>query len=56
MDFGAGHVASLQDARWTSQATDRRPMDGSRPRGRPWKRWKDEVDDFWRSVTWKQNA
>ena len=30
-----GHIARLQDSRWTSQVTDWRPMDGSRPRGRP---------------------
>ena len=28
-----GHIARLQDNRWTSQVTDWRPMDGSRPRG-----------------------
>ena len=52
----AGYVALIQDNRWTSQATDWRPMDGSRSRGRPSKRWRDEIDDFWRSVTWKRNA
>ena len=31
-------------------------MDGSGPRGRPLNRWRDEIDAFWRSVTWKQNA
>ena len=35
----AGHISRLQDDRWTSQVTDWRPMDGSRPRGRPLKRW-----------------
>ena len=44
----AGHIA--RHLRWTSQVTDWRPMDGSRPRGRPWKRWRDEIDDSWRSV------
>ena len=52
----AGHIARIQDNRWTSQVTDWRPMDDSRPRGRPSKRWRDEIDDFWRSVTWKGNA
>ena len=31
-------------------------MDISRPRSRPSKRWRDEIDDFWRSVLWKQSA
>ena len=51
-----GHVARLQDNRWTSKVTDWRPMDGSRPRGRPSKRWRDKMDDFWRSAKWKQKA
>ena len=42
----AGHIARLQDNRWTCQVTDWRPMDGSQPRGRPSKRWRAEVDDF----------
>ena len=50
------HLARFQDNRWTYQVTDWRPMDGSRPRGRPSKGWKDEIDDFLRSVTWKQNT
>ena len=29
------HEAHLQDHRWTLQVPDWRPMDGSRPRGRP---------------------
>ena len=29
------HIARIQDNRWTSQVTDWRPMDGSRPRSRP---------------------
>ena len=52
----AGHIARLQGNRWTCQVTDWRPMAGSRQRGRPSKRWSDEIDAFWRSVTWKQNA
>ena len=52
----AGHIVRIQDNRWTSQVTDWIPMDGSRPRGRPSKRWRDEIDDFWKSDTWKQNA
>ena len=52
----AGHIACIQDNRWTCQVTHWRPKDGRRSRGKPSKRWRDEVDDLWRSVTWKQNA
>ena len=52
----AGHIARFQGNTWTSKVRDWRPMDDSRPRGRPSKRQRDEIDDFWRSVTWKQNA
>ena len=31
-------------------------MDGSQLGGRPLERWRDEINDSWRSVTWKQNA
>ena len=31
-------------------------MDCNRPRGRPSKRWRYEIEAFWESVTWKQNA
>ena len=41
-----GHVARLQDDRWECQVRVWRPMDGSRPRGKPSKRWRDEIDDF----------
>ena len=52
----AGHVARMRDDRWTSNITDWRPMDGKRPRGRPLKRWRDEIDAFWKSVAWRANA
>ena len=52
----AGHVARLQDNRWTSQVTDWRHLGGSRAKGRPSKRCRDGINDFWRPVTWKQKA
>ena len=52
----AGHIARLQDHIWTSQVTEWGPMDGSRTTDRLWKRRRDEIDDLWRSVTWKRNA
>ena len=52
----ASHIARIKDNRWTSQVSGWRPMDGSRSTGRPSNRWRDEINDFWRCVTWKQNA
>ena len=49
----ASHIARLQRNRWTSQVTDWRPMNGSRPRGRPSKKCMKKPDAFWRSVAWK---
>ena len=43
----AGHIASIQDNRWTSQVTDWRFIDGSLPRGRPLKGWLNEIDAVW---------
>ena len=52
----AGHVARMKDKRWTVEITDWRPMDGKRGRGRPRKRWRDEIDWYWGSVAWKEKA
>ena len=52
----AGHISRMQDNRWTAQLTDWRPRDGKRGRGRPSKRWRDELDSYWRSVAWKGHA
>ena len=52
----AGHVSRMTDNRWTARLTDWRPMDGKRSRGRPLKRWRDELDHYWNSVTWKRKA
>ncbi len=40
----AGHVARLQDNRWTTRATSWVPRGWSRPRGRPKLRWRDDLD------------
>ena len=52
----AGHVSRMTDDRWTVRLTDWRPMDGKRPRGRPMKRWRDQLDSYWKSVSWKSKA
>jgi hypothetical protein len=52
----AGHVSRMSDNRWTILLTDWRPRDGHRKRGRPSKRWRDELDHYWRTVAWKRYA
>ena len=52
----AGHVARMKDRRWTVEITDWRPMDGKRGKGRPKKRWRDEMDSYWGTVAWKEKA
>ena len=46
----AGQVVYRQDNRYACPVTDWTPMDGSRPRGRPLKNWRDEIDALW---SWK---
>ena len=52
-----GHVARLQDNRWTIRGTDWLPREWIRPRGRPKIRWWDDLvynprplDPKWRAV------
>ena len=52
----AGHVSRMSDGRWTIAVTDWSPRDGKRKRGRPMKRWRDELDSHWKSVTWRRDA
>ena len=39
----AGHVARMQDNRWTIRTTEWQVRKGRRPRGRPKMRWKDDI-------------
>ena len=52
----AGHISRAKDNRWTTQVTDWHPRDGKRSRGRPSKRWRDDLDKYWTSVAWKGHA
>ncbi|NNK28772.1 MAG: reverse transcriptase family protein, partial [Flavobacteriaceae bacterium] len=53
----AGHVARMQDNRWTRKATDWTPYNGRRPRGRPRTAWEDDIRTFWQSsATWRRSA
>ena len=42
----AGHVCRMHPDRWASQATKWVPHDGWRRRGRPRRRWRDDLDAF----------
>jgi hypothetical protein len=39
----AGHVARMEDERWTKRALDCRPYEKKRPAGRPPERWDDDI-------------
>lgn len=51
----AGHVARLQDQRWTKSITTWKGPAGKRKRGRPHKRWEDEIKEIAGS-RWIQTA
>ena len=51
----AGEVARKEDGRWSRRVTDWTPRDGKRGRGRPDRRWRDEIERF-AGVTWHRLA
>ena len=51
----AGHLARMQDNRWTIRTTERQVRKGRRPRGRPKMRWKDDIMK-WQGATWTRTA
>ena len=51
----AGHVAWMNDNRWTKRLTDWHPYNEKRSRKRPDTRWKDEIEKF-AGVTWQRLA
>ena len=51
----AGHVARIRDDRWTSKILSWYPRDKRRPRGRPPRRWKDEING-WIGGLWSRAA
>ena len=42
----AGHVARRTDGRWTIAVTEWTPRTGKRSQGRPYKRWRDDIDNL----------
>ena len=52
----AGHVSRMRDNRWTIRMTEWTPRNGKRSRGRPNRRWRDELDEYWKTSTWGREA
>ena len=50
----AGHVRRMHQDQWTRVITQWMPEDGRRCRGRPRKRWRDDLDAFMRD--WPEKA
>ena len=42
----AGHIIRRSDERWTKRLTEWCPRNGTRTRGRPKKRWSDDLENF----------
>ena len=51
----AGHVARINDNRWTKQVTEWIPIDKKRKRARPKTRWVDDITKFL-GKTWMRSA
>ena len=51
----AGHIARLEDNRWTKRCTEWQPRRGKRSRGRPSRRWQDDITEK-EGTTWIRKA
>ena len=51
----AGHIARLKDNRWTKRCTEWQPRRGKRSRGRPSRRWQDDITEK-EGTTWIKKA
>ena len=51
----AGHIARLKDNRWTRRCTEWQPRRGKRSRGRPSRRWQDDIREK-EGTTWIRKA
>ena len=52
----AGHVSRIRDTRRTLRITTWKPYERKRPKGRPARRWRDELDDYWKGTIWQRIA
>ena len=50
----AGHVSRIRDNPWTLRITTWKPYEKKRPRGRPARRWRDELDTYWNGTIWQR--
>ena len=58
---GKRQSETQRDNRWTLRVTTWKPYERKIPRGRPSRRWSDELDDYWKRIAqdrqmWKQHA
>ena len=51
----AGHIAKMKDNRWTKRCTEWQPRKGKRSRGRPSRRWQDDITEK-EGTTWIRKA
>ena len=51
----AGHIARLKDNRWTRRCTEWQPRRGERSRGRPSRKWQDDITEK-EGATWIRKA
>ena len=51
-----GYISRLKDDRWTKRITTWKPYGRKRLRGRPAKRWRDDLDEYWNETTWQRTA
>ena len=51
----AGHIARMKDDRWTKRCTEWQPRRGKRSRGRPCRRWQDDIARK-EGTTWNRKA
>ena len=52
----AGHVSRTRDNRWTLHITTWKAFERKRHRGRPARRRRDELDDYWKGIIWQRIA
>ncbi|KAK2184474.1 hypothetical protein NP493_265g02029 [Ridgeia piscesae] len=51
-----GHVSRIRDNRWTLRIITWKPYERKIHRRRPARRWRDELDDYWKGTIWQRIA
>ena len=52
----AGHGSKIRDNRWKLRIRIWKPYERKTPRRRPARRWRDELDDYWKGTIWQRIA